>query len=509
MSRAAIILVLGAVFSCCLAAQPAAAANTAFGTATAASVWGAALSYIAPRALTQVSVPQMTIWGLNGLTALDPDLSASLQDGEIHLYGPNALLLAVPAPAAQDAAGWGQAAAAIAAAAFAASPALRQAGTQSIIDNFFDELFNHFDPYSRYEPPLQAAQDQLMITGLAGAGLTLGRQGGMVVITDVAADGPAAEAGLVPGGQVLAVDGRAVYPGQLPGLNDALNGIAGSVLLLRVQEPGETQPSDISLTRAFIPPQTVFPLQLDHPSPEIIALKITSFNKGTSDNFSAALVAALAAQPDATTLVLDLRGNRGGILRQAVLVADSLLPGGPIAETSGRDSSADQNFTAEGTDLTEGLQLLVLVDGQTASAAEILAAALADNRRAVVIGSETLGKGLVQTVTSLPDSGELYVTWSRVLAPRGWPLQTLGVMPQVCTSLGQQALASELKALKSGTNMMQPALAQARAARAPLPIDQALNIRNQCPAAIGGDLDLIAASALAANPAAYHAALLP
>jgi carboxyl-terminal processing protease len=508
VSRAALILVFGAVFSCCLATQPA-AANAAFGTATAASVWGAALSYIAPRALTQVSVPQMTIWGLNGLTALDPDLSASLEHGDIVLYGPNALLLAVPAPGPQDTADWGQAAAQIAAAAYAASPALQQAGTQGVIDNFFDELFNHFDPYSRYEAPLQAAQDQLMITGLAGAGMTLGRQGGMVVISDVAADGPAAEAGLVPGTQVLGVGGRAVYPGQLPGLNDALGGIAGSSLALRVLAPGDAQPTDVTLTRAFIPPQTVFPMQLDHPSPEIIGLKISSFNKGTSDNFSAALVAALAAQPDATTLVLDLRGNRGGILRQAVLVADSLLPAGPIARTEGRDSSADQNFNAEGTDLTNGLQLLVLVDGQTASAAEILAAALADNRRAVVIGSETLGKGLVQTVTSLPDSGELYVTWSRVLAPRGWPLQTLGVMPQVCTSLGPQALAGELKALKAGKNLMQPALAQARAARAPLPINQALSIRNECPAAIGGDLDLIAAAALAASPAAYHAALLP
>jgi carboxyl-terminal processing protease len=508
VSRAAIILVLGAVFSCCLATQPA-AANAAFGTATAASVWGAALSYIAPRALTQVSVPQMTIWGLNGLTALDPDLSASLQDGEIRLYGPNALLLAVPAPGPQDTAGWGQAAAKIAAAAYAASPALQQAGTQGVIDNFFDELFNHFDPYSRYEAPLQAAQDQLMITGLAGAGLTLGRQGNMVVVSDVAADGPAAEAGLVPGSQILAINGRAVYPGQLPGLNDALGGIAGSVLTLRVLAPGDAQPADVTLTRAFIPPQTVFPLQLDQPAPAIIGLKISSFNKGTSDNFSAALVTALAAQPDATTLVLDLRGNRGGILRQAVLVADSLLPAGPIAQTQGRDAAADQNFAAEGTDLTNGLQLVVLVDGQTASAAEILAAALADNRRAVVIGSETLGKGLVQTVTCQADSGELYVTWSRVLAPRGWPLQTLGVMPQVCTSLGPQALAGELKALKAGKNLMQPALAQARSARAPLPINQALNIRNECPAAIGGDLDLLAAAALAASPAAYQAALLP
>ncbi len=150
----------------------------------------------------------------------------------------------------------------------------------------------------------------------------------------------------------------------------------------------------------------------------------------------------------------------------------------------------------------------MLVDGQTASAAEILSAALADNGRAVVIGSETLGKGLVQTVTSLPDGGELFVTWSRVLAPRGWPLQTLGVMPQVCTSLGQSALQSQLAALQNGENLMAPALAQARAIRAPASVNAILSVRGQCPADIGSDLDFTAAGFLLSNPEAYRAALL-
>ncbi|HQT38438.1 MAG TPA: S41 family peptidase, partial [Acidocella sp.] len=141
--------------------------------------------------------------------------------------------------------------------------------------------------------------------------------------------------------------------------------------------------------------------------------------------------------------------------------------------------------------------------------AEILAAALADDRRAVVVGSATLGKGLVQTVTSLPDGGELYVTWSRVLAPRGWPLQTLGVLPQVCTSLGEAGLHSQFEALYRGVDKLAPALAASRAARAPLAVDKILNIRNQCPADIGGDLDFTAAQALLASKTAYNAALLP
>jgi carboxyl-terminal processing protease len=487
---------------------PRAAAAASFDTAMAASVWSAALSYIAPRALQPLTVPQMTVWGLNGLTALDPDLNATLQDSQLRLYGPEALLMALPAPAPNDPVAWGRAAAQIAAVAVAASPALQQAGTQGVIQSFFDELFNHFDPYSRYEPPVRAAQDQLMITGIAGTGFTLARQGDAVVVGSVAPDSPAAEAGFAVGTVVVAIDGKPVYPGQLAELNADLGGIPGSTIVVRLRDPSDpAADNEVTLTRSFVPPQTVF-AEAGLPA-AVLALRITAFNKGTSDQFSAALVAGLSADPPPVAVLIDLRGNRGGVLRQAVLVADSLLPAGKIVEAAGRDPDADQAFSAEGSDLTGGLPVVVLVDGQTASAAEILAAALSDNRRAVLIGSATLGKGLVQTLTSLPDGGELFVTWSRVLAPLGWPLQTLGVMPEICTSLGEPALQAQLAALASGRNLMAPALEAARAARAAAPVTAILNIRNQCPAAIGGNLDFAAAAQLLATPAAYKAALWP
>lgn len=509
MSRRAFLFVLLIVMPVGLWA-PVAGAVPVFDAGVAASVWGAALSYIAPRSLQALSVPQMTVWGLNGLTALDPDLNATLQDNQLRLYGPDQLLIAVNAPPVGDAPGWGQAAAAVANAAFNASPALQQAGTQGVIDSFFDELFNHFDPYSRYEPPQQAAQNQLMITGIAGSGLTLARQGQKVVVASVAAAGPAAEAGVTAGSVVLAVNGRAASAAQINNLNDSLNGILGSNITLRLLDPADPANSnDVTLTRALVPPQTVFDESRDAGLPGVLVLKITGFNKGTSEQFSAALLAGLGASPAPDGLVIDLRGNRGGVLRQAVLIADTLLPAGKIAEAAGRDPDADQDFTAEGSDLTGGLPMVVLVDGQSASASEILAAALADDRRAVVVGSATLGKGLVQTVTALPDGGELFVTWSRVLAPRGWPLQTLGVLPQVCTSLGDSGLQSQMRALGRGKNLLAPALAAARNARAPVPVQVILNIRNQCPADIGGALDFAAAGSLLATPARYQAALLP
>jgi carboxyl-terminal processing protease len=137
-----------------------------------------------------------------------------------------------------------------------------------------------------------------------------------------------------------------------------------------------------------------------------------------------------------------------------------------------------------------------------------MAAALADLGRGVVIGSATLGKGLVQTITRLPDGGELYITWSRVLAPRGWPIQALGVMPQICTSLGGQKTNDLLHGLLVAQNPLLAALATSRAARAPLPAAEALDIRSACPAAIGSDTDLQAAKFLADHPSAYRAALL-
>ena len=127
----------------------------------------------------------------------------------------------------------------------------------------------------------------------------------------------------------------------------------------------------------------------------------------------------------------------------------------------------------------------------------------------MAVGSTTLGKGLVQTIAPLPDGGELFVTWSRVLAPRGWPLQGLGVLPQVCTSLGEVALQRQLAALAEGNQPMQRVIDEDRAARPPLSPTQMLAIRNACPAAEGREADLATARALIDNPAAYAAALLP
>jgi carboxyl-terminal processing protease len=133
-------------------------------------------------------------------------------------------------------------------------------------------------------------------------------------------------------------------------------------------------------------------------------------------------------------IILDLRDNPGGLLNQSVAVSNLFLSEGRVVSTHGRHPDSHQYFEASGEDILEGKPIVVLVDGESASAAEIVAAALQDNRRAVVVGSNTYGKGTVQTVLPLPNQGEITLTWARFHAPSGYTLHHLGVLPSICTS---------------------------------------------------------------------------
>ncbi|MGH3185350.1 MAG: S41 family peptidase, partial [Streptosporangiaceae bacterium] len=265
------------------------------------------------------------------------------------------------------------------------------------------------------------------------------------------------------------------------------------------------QPRSADIVRELVPPETVFSTRLA----DMLVLRVTRFSSETSVAVAAAIEAAMAARHPPTGLVFDLRGNRGGLLAEAAETADELLSPGLIAIERGRDPDATRIWRSSSGELARDVPVIVVVDGRTASAAEVLAAALADRGRAVVIGSATLGKGLVQAFTPLPGGGELFVTWSRILAPLGWPIQGLGVLPQVCTSLGEAALEQQLADLTVGQQPMAAAIARTRAARAPIPPAEVVSLRDPCPAAIGREIDLEAAHYLIDNPTAYAAALLP
>ncbi len=471
-----------------------------------ATVTTTALAFMAPRILEPESTSQLGIWGLRGLTTLDPHLVAELTPKNLRLELSGKIILDRPPPEDTPIA-WGNAIAALSRAAWDSSEAIRHAGTQGMISAFFDELFNHLDPYSRYASPRQAAEEQARRDGRGGVGIEVARSGPNFVVRSVAANSPAAAQGVKPGDVLLAIDDLALDDADLVAISALLAGPEDSPVTITLRTPGRA-PRSLDMRRVVLTPPTVFASRVG----DELMIRVTGFARDTASSLAREIVrgisGGLAGPKPPKGLVIDLRGNRGGLLGQAVAAAELLLPDGLIASTAGRDPAARHEYVAHGTDLTHGLPVVLLVDGRTASAAEVLTAALSDQRRAVVVGSATLGKGLVQTIRPLPDGGALSLTWSRVLAPLGWPLQALGVLPQLCTSLGEDNLHRFMAELAQGRQPMQRGITRNREARAPLPPAEILEIRNACPASEGRDSDLAAAKFLIETPVAYDAALI-
>ncbi|MQR99029.1 S41 family peptidase [Gluconobacter aidae] len=526
------------------AEAPAAAAPTppSFSASATREVLVAALGFLEPRTLEAHSAQDFCIWGLDGLTAIDPTLSvmethptlprttvpapgtavAAEKAPDTSAQSPSILtvlqgqtvIFTQPIPPANNNGAWAELVTAAMQAAWKQSVTLRDAGPDALLQGFFDELFNHLDPYSRYLAPAPALSDRTRRSGDTGTvGLTLGQNGRTIVIAAVNANGPAWEAGVDTGEHLVSVNGRPTHGQDAATVQSWLEGDNHTSVTLGISSRGHRM-TTIRLERTQVPPETVF-ASSDGP---FTLLRVASFSTQTAEEVSQFLD-QVVDEPGRTTpstapsgkkaagIIIDLRGDRGGVLQQAVTTAALLLDHGVAVTTHGRNPLANHIWAVQGGDMTNGTPVVILVDGRTASAAEILASALADHRRAVVIGSETLGKGLVQVIGQMPNGGELFVTWSRNQAPLGWPIQGLGVMPQVCTSLGIDSLQAQLSALKQGNTLQGEAVQMARMARYPVPVTKILEIRKHCPAAIGSDADMDAARALLSSPAAYRAAL--
>ena len=475
-----------------------------FDAQLAANVYVAALSFMAPRILEPVPVPKLVQWGLGGITALDPRLTTEVHDTRLRLLMQGHPLFETPTPKDELVSSWVGAAVTLTTAAASASSIIRRAGTASIIQSFFDELCSHLDPYSRYVPPDDAGDDRARRSGRAGIGVSLTQRGAATFVTDVIRDSPAAAAGVRPGDTIVAIDGEPVRGRSAIAVMAMIDGPEDTSFTL-TWRGRDGKPYESAFVRVMVPPETVFGRRANN----ALIVRVTGFNDTTDTHLAHTLQDGLAGDHLPDGIVLDLRGNRGGLLRQAVTVADTFLPEGLVASTAGRAPESNHIWNSTPGELAEGVPVIVLVDGRTASAAEVLAAALADRGRAVVVGSSTVGKGLVQTIAPLPDGGELFVTWSRILAPRGWPIHGLGVLPQVCTSLSDAASHQQLVALAGGEQSLKQAIVEHRNARAPLSPSQIPAVRNACPAAEGRAADLAVARSLIANPAAYAAALLP
>ncbi|MBV8457401.1 MAG: PDZ domain-containing protein, partial [Acetobacteraceae bacterium] len=250
-------------------------------------MYSAALSFILPRAIIAVPVSQLTLWGLQGLSALDPELAPRLAPGTLELDAGGRVLLRIPAPAFNDPDAWGLAAASICAAAWRDSVLLQRAGPQAMVDRFFQEMLGHLDPYSRYVPPQEALADEARRSGSAGIGITLTKRDKWIVVSTITPEGPAYTAGIRLGDRIIYVAGHIATGRPLATVENWLAGPAGSAVAVSWHGvTGRLHTADI--TRELIAPETVFPEQRK----AMLLLRLTGFSRATDERVATDILQA-------------------------------------------------------------------------------------------------------------------------------------------------------------------------------------------------------------------------
>jgi len=387
--------------------------------------------YIKPVALRDVAQD-----GFDNLSKLDPKFSVTRVGDRYDVVYDEQILASYKRPKDDDGYGWGQMTVAAIDVGREHSPALRAANSEKIYQTMIQGMLSHLDVYSRYAGRAAATEQRASRDGFGGIGITIEDKDKKVRVATVMDDTPAARSGLRQGDDIVRIDDEPTVNLTTADVVDRLRGAVGAPVRLTVARSGAAAPVELSMLRALIvPPSVVYKREGD-----TAYVHVLTFNSETGEALTAAVRRARREiGPDMAGMVLDLRGNLGGLLDQAVATADLFLSDGAIVSTRGRHpASAQASFAAKGQ-VGEGIPLVVLVNGSSASASEIVAAALQDNGRAVVVGTATYGKGTVQTVIPMPNDGELILTWARFFSPSGYPIADLGVMPMVCTNPTQPA----------------------------------------------------------------------
>lgn len=472
-----------------------------FDVAYANDVLEAGYAYITDRYIEELTTEELALSGLGGLTQLDSSFSIGRKGGAlIATVADNEL--SVRQPRGISSQEWARYTANIVDAARAVSPAIGEADSEAIFKVIFDASLSSLDGFSRYAGAEDAADSRAMREGFGGIGLTIRMDERDAAILAVVEGAPADRAGVLPQDRITAVDKQPIAGWTQRELIHALRGRVGTPVHLQITRSDPAEVTELSIRRQQIVPPTV---ALERRGRAAV-LKVSSFNQRTARTV-AQLVARIRREQGAQTdgIILDLRDNPGGLLDQAVEVADIFLGQGEIVATRGRHPHSLQQYNATGSDLSGGLPLIVLVNGNSASASEVVAAALQDLGRGILIGTNSYGKGTVQTVYRLPNDGEITLTWSRLLAPSGYRLHGLGVLPTICShGGGNGSKASDLVANLRNNPAQAPSLLNNwRAFPQQGKVDIA-ELRQVCPADNGAPIaDIEVAEALIADPALY------
>lgn len=303
--------------------------------------------------------------------------------------------------------------------------------SEKLIEAAINGMLTSLDPHSSYLTAKDFDDMQVQTHGeFGGLGIEVTQEEGFIKVVSPMDGTPADKAGILAGDFITHVNGESVQGLMLDAAVELMRGPIGSEIIVTVVREGTPDPFDVSMIRDTIKLVAVKGRTVGN----TVVLRMSTFNDQTYSGLADELkkqVEALGGPDKVDGYVLDLRNNPGGLLNQAIMVSDAFLDKGEIVSTRGRDASKGERFNAEMGDLTGGKAMVVLINGGSASASEIVAGALQDHRRAIVVGTKSFGKGSVQTLVPLRGDGAMRLTTARYYTPSGRSIQALGVAPDI------------------------------------------------------------------------------
>ncbi|WP_417256313.1 S41 family peptidase [Celeribacter halophilus] len=308
---------------------------------------------------------------------------------------------------------------------------VEEVDSEELIEAAIDGMLSSLDPHSSYLSPQDAADMRVQTSGsFGGLGIEVTQEEGFVKVVAPMDGTPADIAGIEAGDFITAVDGQSVLGMTLDETVEMMRGPVGSEIVITVVREGVDDPFDVSIIRDTIK-LTAVRSRVEGNS---IVLRVTTFNDQTYPNLESGLkegVEELGGIDNVDGIIVDLRNNPGGLLDQAIKVSDAFLDEGEIVSTRGRSPEESTRVNATEGDLAQGKPIVVLINGGSASASEIVSGALQDHHRAVVVGTKSFGKGSVQTVMPLRSDGAMRLTTARYYTPSGRSIQALGISPDI------------------------------------------------------------------------------
>jgi len=308
---------------------------------------------------------------------------------------------------------------------------VEEVDASALIEAAINGMLTSLDPHSGYLSAEDAAAMRLQTTGeFGGLGIEVTQEEGWVKVISPMDGTPAEAAGVQSGDFITAVDGESLMGLTLQDAIDMMRGPVGSEIVITLVREGTPDPFEVSIIRDTIQVTAV----RARTEGQTVVLRITTFSDQTFPDLTEGLTAQIEAAggiDNVNGIILDLRNNPGGLVNQAIYVSDAFLDAGEIVSTRGRDPASGDRYNATPGDLALGKPIVILINGGTASASEIVAGALQDHRRAIVVGTQSFGKGSVQTLMPLAGEAAMRLTTARYYTPSGRSIQSLGISPDI------------------------------------------------------------------------------